>query len=65
MTGADNFHSLFQVASLYETPNLKNFCLNYMIQPEHFDQVIKSETFSNLSKKLILEILAAKPAYTS
>lgn len=55
---------LFQVASTYQTPHLKKFCLNFMIQQENFDQVIKSESFASLSKEMILEILLSKPPYS-
>eukprot|EP01122_Echinamoeba_exundans_P001742 TRINITY_DN11746_c0_g1_i1.p1 TRINITY_DN11746_c0_g1~~TRINITY_DN11746_c0_g1_i1.p1 ORF type:complete len:642 (+),score=82.50 TRINITY_DN11746_c0_g1_i1:117-1928(+) len=55
---------LYQVAATYQTPHLQKFCLNYMIQHENFDAVIKSDSFAALSKEMILEILSAKPPYS-
>jgi hypothetical protein len=49
---------------MYETPNLKNFVLNYMVKHENFDRVIKTNAFFKLPKKLILEVLASKPPYS-
>jgi RCC1 and BTB domain-containing protein len=57
----DNAAYLLQMASLYNTPNLKRFCLNFMIKPENFDKVIKTDAFTKLDKELILEVLRARP----
>jgi hypothetical protein len=53
--------SLLQMAELYNTPNLKRFCLNFIIKPENFDKVIKTEAFTRLDKELILEVLRSRP----
>jgi hypothetical protein len=50
------------MASMYNCPNLKKFCLNFIIKPENFDKVIKTEAFTRLDKELILEVLRARPA---
>jgi hypothetical protein len=57
-----SWFSLLQMAALYNTPNLKKFCLNFIIKPENFDKVIKTEAFTKLDKELILEVLRSRPS---
>lgn len=57
----ENASYLYQVASLYEIRALKSYCLNFILKPGNFVQVIKTETFKSLDKETILEILDGIP----
>lgn len=57
----ENVSRLYEVASLYNTSNLKKFCLNFIHQPENFFKVIKTDSFESLKKESIIEILQSYP----
>lgn len=59
----ENASYLYQVACLYQTDSLKRFCLHFILKPENFLQVVKTEAFKDLDKDTILEILEALSNY--
>ena len=59
------FFSVYLLATMYNTQTLRRYCLSFMIQPENFDAIIKTDAFANLDKESILDVLKARPVSTT
>jgi RCC1 and BTB domain-containing protein len=61
----DNAAYVYLLATMYNTQTLRRYCLSFMIQPENFDAIIKTDAFANLDKESILDVLKARPVSTT